>query len=69
LLEPINDLPWPLQPHQVSAEHDAVKTVVYKDQPSSKQLGEQFHRSPPDLVFDNKIIGPAIGAINRAGGH
>ena len=42
-------LPGALQAHQVAAQDNAVKTVVYKNQPGSKQLGEQFHRSPPAI--------------------
>ena len=55
LLQPVDHLTGPLQAHQVAAQDNAVETVVYKDQPGSKELGEQFHRPPPDdFVFEQQ---------------
>jgi hypothetical protein len=39
------------QQRHVPRDHDAVETVIYKNQEALKKLREGFHRSPPSDGF------------------
>ena len=65
IAEEIHDMLRACQHRQVSLDHDAVETVIYKDQEAFKELRKGFHRSPPQMVWlDTKIICLATGGIN-----
>src|SRR5208283_588149 len=64
-LKPVDHLSGALEAHEVAAEDDAVKTVVYQNQPGSKELGEEFHRPPPGILRRQQDHGPG-GRWNQA---
>ncbi len=65
LAEEIDHLFGARQTAQVAMDDDAVEAVVYKNEQAVEQLCEQLHRSPPGSCFSNKIIGEAVGGVNR----
>jgi hypothetical protein len=66
--EKMHDVFRPSQQWHVPLDDDPVKTVIYKNKESFKQLPEGFHRSPPQIIgWIPKSSAQATGGINR--GH